>query len=192
MTEELETLDSSTEETSEEQNTSEDIAELRRRADVSSQNFERAKKAEEARKALEEENEILRAQLETESFTGDDVVQRQLKEIASKLERLEEEKQLEGLYSQYPALKDKQSEFNSFRLDYPGVGLQAVAKLFLAENDLIGESPKRKGLEKAGGGQRVPPSTGKQNADDVKRLRETNYKEYVKQLKAGKIQINTN
>jgi hypothetical protein len=91
--------------------------------------------------------------------------------------------------TKYPILRDKLSEFEQYKQEYQGVKLESVAKLFLSENDLLGDSPKRKGLEKAGGGQRVAPSEGKFTAEDAKRLRETNYKEYLKQVRSGKLQI---
>ena len=61
-------------------------------------------------------------------------------------------------------------------------------KAYLAAHDRLGKTQKRKGLEKAGGGQRTPPCE-KMTAYDAKRLRENNFNEYRKQLMAGKIQI---
>lgn len=171
--------------------TAQEIADLQKAAEVSSQNFERAKKAEQARKALEEENALLKSQLETDQFSEpDNIIQKQIKELSDKFSAIEQEKQLEALCSQYPALKDKRSEFDSYRTDYPGGKLEAIAKLFLAENNLLEEPVKRKGLEKAGGGQRVAPQQGKYSAEDVKRLRETNFKQYMKLVRSGKLQLN--
>ena len=166
--------------------TPEQIADLKRKADVSSQNFERAKKAEEAKKALEEEVERLK--LQTEPYEDTDVSQK-LNELTTKINKIEEEKQMESIFAKYPAIKDKLSEFEQYKLDYPGVKLESTAKLFLADNDLLTEAPKRKGLEKAGGGQRVAPSSGKMTSEDAQRLRTTNYKEYVKKVKDGPLQI---
>lgn len=157
--------------------TEEEIAELKKRADVSSQNFERAKKAENELKALKE------AQLANDGFVPEDTHYTELKE---QLNRIEEREALNNLKGQYPVLEDKLTEFNEFRQNYPGVNLESVTKVFLAEKDLLGEQPKRKGLEKAKGGQRTPPST-ENSSDDVKRLRENNYREYVKQIREGKI-----
>lgn len=185
MTQELEVLDTQEEELEVETPnvetlSAEEIADLKKRADVSSQNYERAKKAEQRLKELEE------AQLGTDSFVSDDDTARQLRELNDKFNRIEERAQLDSLYKQYPAIQDKLSEFDEFRREYVGIGLDKVAKIFLVEKDLLEESPKRKGLEKASGGRRTPPPSASTN-DDVKRLRENNYREYVKQIRSGKI-----
>lgn len=145
--------------------------------------YERAKKAEAKAKELEERLQST----ESDSY-GDDDLHQTVKELSQKLAKMEERNQFESLYSQYPVLKDKVAEFDEYRDKNPGMSLETGAKAFLAEHDLLGQTMKRKGLEKAGGGQRTPP-TGKITADDAKRLRETNYNEYRKQLMAGKIQF---
>lgn len=145
--------------------------------------YERAKKAEAKAKELEE-----RLQTTESDPYGDDDLHQTVKELSQKLAKMEERSQFESLYSQYPVLKDKVAEFDEYRDKNPGMSLETGAKAFLAEHDLLGQTMKRKGLEKAGGGQRTPP-TGKTTAEDAKRLRETNYNEYKKQLMAGKIQF---
>lgn len=181
-----------TEETTEEEVTltTEQIADLQKAAQVSSQNFERAKKAEQEKKELQEKLSLLETQLETDQYVDTDVdVVKKLNELTNKFDAIEREKELDQMELKYPALKDKRTEFTSFRLDYPSVAIESVAKVFLAEHDLLSEPPKRKGLEKAGGGQRVAPTNGKFSAEDVKRLRETNYSEYMKLIKSGKLQL---
>lgn len=170
--------------------TAEEIADLQRAADVSSQNFERAKKAEKEKKELQDRLAQMEA-LQTEYVDPDDAVMQKLHELDSKLSSIELDKKLSTLETTYPVLKDKQSEFEAFREDPENAGmkLETAAKAFLVENDLVEGAPKRKGLEKAGGGQRVPPSNGKHSAEDVKRLRETNYKEYMKLIKSGTLQL---
>lgn len=190
--ENTELLDAQTEDQDEEQDeeqqqlTPEEIQELKRKAEVSSQNFERAKKAEEAKRALEKELEELRS---TQFEDPEDPVQRKLHEIEQKIASLAGEKEFESIITKYPVIKDKIDDFNTFKIDYPGVKLENIAKLFLAEHDLLTEPIKRKGLEKAGGGQRVIPKAGKMSAEDVKRLREENFKEYTKLVRSGKIQL---
>ena len=147
--------------------------------------YERAKKAEAKAKELEEQ---LRLQpTESDPYAEEDL-SHTVKELSKKLAQIEEKNQLESVYAQYPVLKDKLAEFDEYRTANPGMPLATSAKAFLAEHDLLGQAPKRKGLEKAGGGQRTPP-TGKISTEDAKRLRETNFNEYRKQLMAGKIQF---
>lgn len=147
--------------------------------------YERAKKAEAKAKELEEQ---LTTQTVSDPYADDDDWRGKFQELSQKLAVIEEKSQLESLYAQYPVLKEKFAEFDEYRTLNPGMALATTAKAFLAEHDLLGQAPKRKGLEKAGGGQRTPPS-GKMTAEDAKRLRENNYGEYKKQLMAGKIQF---
>lgn len=146
--------------------------------------YERAKKAELKVKELEEQRRLQT----TDSDFDEDDLRSTVKELSQKLSKMEEKTQFESLYAQYPVLQDKVAEFDEYRNMNPGMPLATSAKAFLAEHDLFGQAPKRKGLEKAGGGQRTAP-TGKTTSEDAKRLRETNYNEYKKQLMAGKIQF---
>jgi hypothetical protein len=164
----------------------EEIAELRKRADVSSQNYERAKKAEAEKKELQRQLE--EAQLNSDSFTTDDDTAREVKALKEKFAQLEEKALLDSVVQKYPAIADKRAEFDEYRMEYPTSKLEVVAKLFLAERDISEETPKRKGLEKAGGGKRTPPTQG-HTVDDITRLRTENYREYVKQLRQGKIKV---
>lgn len=168
--------------------TPEQIADLQRAAEVSSQNYERAKKAEKEKKELQERIAQYEAQLETD-VDPDNVIIQKVNELAQKLNQIETEKQLDSVQAKYPSLKEKEEDFIVFLQQYPGVALESVAKLFLSENGMLETTPKRKGLVEARGGQRVAPSTGKLSAADVKRLRETNYPEYMKLIKSGKLQI---
>lgn len=147
--------------------------------------YERAKKAEQKAKELEDK---LKTHVSDPYADNDDDWKDKFNELSSKLAVIEERAQLESIHAQYPVLKDKQAEFDEYRSANPGMTLATSAKAYLAEHDLLGQTQKRKGLEKAGGGQRTPPS-GKMTADDAKRLRENNFNEYRKQLMAGKIQI---
>ena len=169
----------------------EEIADLKKRADASSQNYERMKKEKEARERIEQEKKALEAKLAASNADiysdEDDGVKSQLAELTAKLTAMEEEKQMAEALLKYPAIKDKQEEFDEFREEYPGLSLSKVANLFVVEKDLF-EKPKRKGLE-SGGTTRTVPKSGKMTAEDVKRLRENNNKEYLRLLKAGKIDI---
>jgi hypothetical protein len=148
--------------------------------------YERAKKAEAKAKELEE---LLQTQkTESDPYADEEDLTQKVKDLSDKLAHIEEKTQLDVIYAQYPVLKDKFAEFDEYRLQNPGMTLTTSAKAYLAENDLLGQTTKRKGLEKAGGGLRTPP-TGKITHEDAKRLRETNYNEYKKQLMAGKIQF---
>lgn len=165
--------------------TQEEIDDLKRRAEVSSQNFERAKRAEAEKKALQEEIDLLKQT----SYVDETDVSKQLSELRQKLDRIEEEKEINLILQKYPVIADKRQEFDEFRMGYPGGKIDSIAKLFLAENELLDATPKRKGLEKAGTGKRTPPDSGKMSAEDAQRLRTNNYKEYKKLLLAGKIDI---
>ena len=146
--------------------------------------YERAKKAEAKAKELEDQlsNTV------SDPYADEDDLKAKVNELSQKLSKMEENSQLEALYTQHPVLKEKLAEFDEYRQANPGMSMQTSAKAYLAEHDLLGQEPKRKGLEKAGGGQRTPP-TGKMSVEDAKRLRENNYGEYKKQLMAGKIQF---
>lgn len=160
----------------------EDLEELKRRADVSSQNFERAKKAEAEKKALQEKI----AQLEAGYVQTDYQVDPQIAQLTERLNRIEEEKQLDSIRTQFPILSDKKDEFEEYRKEFPGVAVDKVAKLFASEN--VQDAPQRKGLEK-GGTRKTPPASGKMSADDVKRLRTENYKEYSRRILAGTLEV---
>jgi hypothetical protein len=85
-------------------------------------------------------------------------------------------------------LKDKWEELEELRSqsENKGMNLRTAAKAFLVENGLL-EAP-RKGLEKTTGGPRVPVSSG-MTAEDVRILRETNFKKYQEMLEKGQIKI---
>ena len=165
--------------------TAEEIADLKEKAGVSSQNYERLKKAEADKKELQDRIALL----ESTTYTGDDAdVNAKLAELNAKVNRIEEDKQVDSALAKFPILADKKAEFDEFRKEYPGTKIENVAKIFLAENDLLEEPAKRKGLER-GGTRKVAPETGKMSADDVKRLRTENGREYLKLVREGKINL---
>lgn len=156
----------------------EEIADLKHRAEVSSQNYERAKKAEARLKELETNNVLL------EEGSGDEEavkIKAELKDIKSKLAKTE-------LLESHPILKESWGDFEKFREDEDnkGMNLKTAAKAFMAEKGLL--EPTRKGLEKPTGGSKTPPSTN-MTSEEVKNLRETNYRKYVDMLKKGQIKV---
>lgn len=150
-------------------------------------------------KSLQEEREKrreLEAKLaEFSSMSSDDIVSDEgialRKEIAtlnSALSEVKQELSKKDILITHPVLKDKWAEFEDFRLDpeNQGMNLRTAAKAFLVEQGLY--EAKRPGLEKPTGGPKQPAPVG-YTADDVKNLRETNFKKYSELLKDGKIKI---
>lgn len=156
-----------------------ELEDLKHKAEVSSQNFERAKKAEGRVKELENNN----VTLEVGGSGEEDAVKLkdEIRDIKSKLARAE-------VIENHPELKESWPEFEKFREDEDnkGMNLKTAAKAFLIEKGLI--NPQRKGLEKPTGGSKTPPTTG-MTVDEVKQLRETNYRKYTDMLKKGQIKI---
>lgn len=146
----------------------------------------------ERRRKVEEELNILK---QTAPLNNDDeVYSDEGKTLKSKIDLLEErlstlseEREIERMLAQYPALKDKASEFKEFRKsEHPRAKVESVAKIFLAENGLL--EPKRQGLESPTGGTRTPMTSG-MTSEEVKHLRETNYRKYLDMLKKDQIKI---
>lgn len=99
----------------------------------------------------------------------------------------EEQLELERVFTQFPLLKEKANEFKEYRdAEHPRAKIESVAKLFLAEQGLL--EPTRKGLEKPTGGTRTP-MTSEMTSEDVKVLRETNFKKYSDMLRKGLIKV---
>ena len=160
--------------------TSEEIKDLKHKAEVSSQNFERAKKAEGRVEKLEAQltdNEVL------PEFDDEEVGK--LKDDVSELKaELGKSKVLE----RYPELKEIWNEFEEFRADpeNKGMNLNTAAKAFRVEKDLL--EPRREGLEKPTGGDPASISSG-MSVEEVSKLRNTDYKKYREMIKKGQIKI---
>lgn len=166
----------------------EEIAELKRRAEVSSQNFERAKKAELELKELKAKNSS--QQFGDDDYSDEGKALRAeilaMKEEVSSFKRLKEE---ESVFNTYPQLKDKKDEFKEFLEDpeLKGLSLEKSAKLFMVENNLIDqEVVKRKGLEKSTSGTKGEVKKGF-SEEDVRRLRETQPRKYEQMLRDGRL-----
>ena len=164
--------------------TPEEIADLKHKAEVSSQNFERAKKAEAEKKELEQK--LLQASGGSDVFSDEGLVlKKQIDELNAKLMASQDKDALDLVKQKYPAIGDKLAEFEEFKQGYPGVDTDKVAKIFLAENDLL-EPVARKGLEQAGRGTRVQQQEG-YSTDDLANLRNTNFRKYLRMIKSGEI-----
>src|SRR3972149_1461186 len=144
----------------------------------------------EKRRILEEENLQLKASISPEpEFESDEgkLLKKQISSLEDKVIAIEEEKNVEKLFNQYPILRESADKFNEFRQsEHPKAKLESVAKLFLAENGLL-EIP-RKGLETPTGGSRTP-SNPSMTAEEIANLRKNDYRKYVQMLKNGLIKI---
>ena len=121
------------------------------------------------------------------SDEGKTIVEKYLAPLESKISSLEDQLALKDLQTTYPDLKGLSNEFNEYRKDYPKHKLENVAKIFLQEKGLL-ETPIRKGLEKPTGGPRTPISSG-MTVDEIKSLRETNFRLYQDMLMKGQIKV---
>lgn len=114
------------------------------------------------------------------------VLSKEIKSLKSEVVSLREEKAKDLLVASHPALKDNMAEFEEFRSGYPGVDMDKLAKLFLVEKGLTVGEPQRKGLERPSGGAKTAPGQSLSEAD-VKRIRETEPRKYIKMLRDGKL-----
>tara|TARA_R110002096_G_scaffold421051_1_gene626529 strand:+ start:231 stop:830 length:600 start_codon:yes stop_codon:yes gene_type:complete len=174
--------EASTVETQEDSISKDDLADLRSKAAASSQNFERAKKAEEEAKNLKDElqdNQVLPT-VDTEEES----------ELKSEIATLKARANKSDVIDRYPEMKEVWDKFEEFRTDpeNKGMNMNTAAKVFRTENGLA--SPTRKGLEKQTGGDRVQISTNnKMTPDEAKKLRDTDWKKYREMLKKGQINV---
>lgn len=161
---------------------------LRKQAEVRAEEEAVLRKATERKlKELEplpsEPSEIVEDQpLDDDSPVHEEV--RQLKSKVSEMERRDQRRELEV---KYPQLAEKRGEFDEFLEDGENskLSLSQAAKLFLAEKGLLDTpKPARKGLEKPTGGTKAPTSA-KISKEDIKRLRETQPRKYIKMLRDG-------
>lgn len=148
-------------------------------------------------KSLQEEREKRRlADAEVERLTAlhnpDDIVSDEGRAILGKLAPLQAEiatlklrETMNILEASYPALKDKQAEFQTYLQENPGVRPEIAAKAFLVDHNLF-EAPARKGLENSTGGAREPQKTG-MSAEDIDNLRNTNYRKFSDMVRKGQI-----
>lgn len=141
------------------------------------------------RRELEAELELLRSSTSSDISTDEGkALQKQIIEQDIKIQNLLKENTRKDIFVEYPLLKEKAIEFETFLAnpDNAGMNIKTAAKAFLIENGML-EAP-RKGLEKTTGGARVPPSTG-MSVQEIAHLRETNFKKYQDMLEKGLIKI---
>lgn len=154
---------------------------LKHKAEVSSQNFERAKKAEAKLSEL-----VLQTEGNSFDAFSDEgkALQGEIRALTSELSNVKGELSKKDVLIAHPILKEKWTEFETFRADpdNKGMNLKTAAKAFLVENGLL-DTP-RKGLERTTGGERIAPST-KMTPEEIKTLRETNFKKYTEYLEKG-------
>lgn len=161
--------------------------ETQRRADASSQNFERLKKANETIAEYEARIALLDSNGGSGNGSGDP--DPRVDALTKEVQNLSHEAAMAKVLKAYPVLEDKVADFDEFRNkpENQGLSLPLAAKAFVLEKDLL--TPQRQGLENATGGGHAAPLTGKLTADQARDLRNTNYKGYVDALKAGRIEV---
>lgn len=138
---------------------------------------------------LENELKILKDSPASPEVTTEEgkALQKKIDEGNARIDALTTDNLRKDLYMQYPALKDKSADFEKYLADpdNEGMSLQTAAKAFMVENNI---PVRRLGLEKPTGGDRQPPSTG-MTVEDIRILRETNFKKYQELLKKGIIKF---
>lgn len=167
-----------------------DIEDLKRKAEVSSQNFERAKKAELEVKELRNQLASKSSEQLDEDLLSDEgkLLKSEISVLRETISKFEKEKEEQAIYSEYPELKDKKDEFTEFSNDPDNAGIkkEKLAKLFLLEKGLLDSKPQRKGLEKPTGGSKASHKSGI-SQDEIKRLRENQPRRYQQMIQNGKI-----
>ena len=158
---------------------------------------ERAKRkgAEADKTALEQKLKELESS--SQSFDLDDeslseegkVLKRQIESLQGQLGSVTENLEKERVFAVFPQLKEKASEFDTFKADYPGVPMEKIAKLYLAENDLLYPQKPRKGLERPTGGAKVAEPSGT-SAAEIDRLMKNEPKKFERMLRSGEIDVN--
>lgn len=145
---------------------------------------------EEAKLAKEELNKInssVPSEADAWSDEGKLIVEKHVKPLQDTINSLEEKLALKDVQATYPVLREISSEFDEFRKEYPRHKLDNVAKLFLSEKGLL--EPQRKGLEKPTGGFKNQKTPGSMTTEEVRHLRETNFRKYSDMAKKGLIKI---
>ena len=141
-------------------------------------------------KILEEELANKSSALSEDEVYSDEgkILKKEIRDLKSELSEVKVELTKKDILIAHPNLKEKWAEFDEFRADpeNKGMNMRTAAKAFLVEAGLL--DVPRKGLEKPTGGPRVPLASG-MTTDDVKNLRETNYKKYLELLKKGQLKI---
>lgn len=155
-----------------------ELEDLKHKATVSSQNYARLKKLEEENKTLKSLETPVLSELEDDRYSQ---LESEVSEMKTKLSKSE-------VTEAYPAIKELWSDFETYLADPENAGMpmKTAARVFLSEKGVL--KPKRLGLEHPTGGSKAPLSTG-MSTEDVKRLRETDFKKYTTMLKKGQLKF---
>ena len=111
-----------------------------------------------------------------------------IKALNEKLRSLEKREARKEVEIEFPILKERKEEFETFLEDEENsrISIRKAAQLFLAEQNLLVEKPKRKGLEKPTGGGQVIPEP-KLTAEEIDDMMKNDWRRYEKLLREGKI-----
>lgn len=112
------------------------------------------------------------------------VLKSQIDSMAVELSAIKRERENDALFANYPQLKDKKEDFIKFREGYTDTPPETVAKIFLAEHDLL--EPKRKGLERPTSGPKTAP-TAKYTPEEIDRIRTTQPRRFIELIRSGAI-----
>jgi len=151
---------------------------------------EKTRRAEERTRQLEEQlSSSTQTEAEVYSDEGKLLQERFNKKIQSlenTISNITGEFTKKDVLNAHPEIKEKWEEFEEFQADpdNKGMSMKTCAKAFLIERGMY-QKP-RKGLEKPTGGDKSPKPAGL-TAQDVKTLRETNWRKYTDMLSKGLI-----
>lgn len=114
------------------------------------------------------------------------------KELTLIKEKLAWEEDYGKAKKEFPQLSKKEDEFKEFCYKYPkGLDATTLAKAFLFDNKVEPAEPEKPvskpGLEKPTGGQRTQKPD--LSMEDIKRLRETNHRKYLKMIQDGTLRV---
>ena len=157
-----------------------ELDELKKNAEASSQNFERAKKAEDKLKALDS--------LPDDNQIPSDYDDEEVGQLKDKMSVIEAELGQSKLIKKHPELEEVWDDFESYHAedDNKGMKLETAAKSFLIDKGLL--ETKRKGLEKVTGGNKAPQTSG-MTLEQVEDIRKNDGKKYRDMLKKGQIKF---
>lgn len=142
-----------------------------------------------ARRVLEERIALLETSNSPDVFSDEGkALKKRIEEQDEKLKTILQENAKKDVIISHPIIGEKWDDFEKFRSDpeNKGMNLKTAAKAFLVENGML--DPQRKGLEKPTGGPRTPTTQG-MSAEDIKTLRETNFRRYQDMLEKGLIKV---
>jgi len=106
------------------------------------------------------------------------------KVLRKEIQVLKDKVELGELVQKYPALKEKQSEFDEFRADYPRHRLENVAKLFLVENGMMETAPNRIGLERPTSGPKTNTDK-KYTGEEISAMMKNDNRRFQKMVQQG-------